>query len=74
MTDAATPQPTPTPGKLVILPLVINDLKSRAVMGQFKYGTLLQSHNGRDPLMDLYQEFLDFIMYFRQLIAERDGE
>jgi len=74
VTPAAKPQPAPEPGKLVVLPLVLNDLKARAVSGCIKYGTMLQSHNGRDALMDAYQEALDLAMYLRQAIAERDGE
>jgi hypothetical protein len=33
---------------------------------------LLQPHNGRDCLMDAYQEALDLAMYLRQAIFERD--
>lgn len=65
-------EPMPTPGKNNILPLVINDLQERDKMGTVKYGTTLQSHNGRDSLMDAYQEALDLVMYLRQLITERE--
>jgi hypothetical protein len=37
-----------------------------------KYGTPLQTNNGRDALMDAYQEACDMVMYLRQAIAERD--
>ncbi len=63
----------PTPGKLDILPLVIADLQSRDVMRTKKYRTTLQSQNGRDCLMDAYQEVLDLAMYIRQVICERNG-
>jgi hypothetical protein len=43
-------------------------------LGVRKYGTPLQAHNGRDGLMDAYQEALDLAVYLRQLIAERDGK
>ena len=36
------------------------------------YGTGLQTFNGRDALIDLYQELMDAVMYLRQLIAEED--
>lgn len=64
-------EPMPTKGKADILPLVIADLLSRDAVGRKKYGTTLQSHNGRDALMDAYQELLDGAMYLRQVIEER---
>lgn len=64
-------EPPPIKGNKPILPLVIQDLEVRAKMGKQKYGTLLESHNGRDALMDAYQEILDLTMYLRQLIEER---
>ena len=65
-------QPLPSPGQADILPLVLQDLKARARQGRAKYGVVLQSHNGRDALVDAYQEALDLCMYLRQVIAERD--
>jgi len=41
-------------------------------MGREKYGTTLMTHNGRNSMMDAYQEGLDFIMYFRKKIMEMD--
>ncbi len=73
MTTPNTPQPPPLPGKLVIADLVRADIEERVVMGLDKYGTLLRAHNGRDALMDSYQEALDLMFYLRQAIAERDG-
>jgi len=69
--DASVSEPMPTVGKADILPLVISDLQRRNIMGIKKYGTTLQSHNGRDCLMDAYQEALDLCMYLRQAIEER---
>lgn len=69
--DAAKKEPPPEDGKGLILPLVINDLESRAEFGFNKYETMLKSHNGRDALMDAYQEALDLVMYLRQEIEER---
>ena len=69
--NAATPEPPPRKGKRVILDLVMRDLESRALAGRDKYGTFLESHNGRDALMDAYQEVLDLAMYLRQALEER---
>lgn len=71
ITPAAQPQPAPKGKGKAILPLVIADLESRAVMGLKKYGTLLRARNGRDAVMDAYQEALDLVMYLRQAIEER---
>ena len=38
-----------------------------------RYGTALQPHNGRDALLDAYEEALDLAMYLKQAIVERDG-
>jgi len=69
---AAINQPPPQKGKANILELVQKDLQARSDMGSKKYGTPLFSHNGRDALMDAYQEALDLVMYLRQTITERD--
>jgi hypothetical protein len=53
-----------------VLPLVIRDLQVRADAGESKYGTRLRVWNGRDALIDHYQELLDAAMYVRQLIEE----
>jgi hypothetical protein len=52
--------------------LVIADLQARKAVGIERYGTTLQPFNGRDVLMDLYQEILDAANYLRQAIYERD--
>ena len=72
MNKAAIKEPMPIKGKEDILPLVIADLRERDKIGTVKYGTTLQSHNGRDSLMDAYQEALDLCMYLRQAICERN--
>lgn len=70
MSDTATPQPAPQPGGAKILDLVVGDLRERAEMGRAKYGTYLQAGNGREALVDAYQEALDLAMYLRQEITE----
>lgn len=52
---------------------VVEDLRARKALGLRKYGTVLQAHNGRDALMDAYQETLDLACYLRQALDERHG-
>lgn len=54
-----------------IATLVQKDIEGRAKIGLKKYGMRLQPKNGRDPLIDAYQEALDLCMYLRQLLAEK---
>jgi len=53
---------------------ILVDLESRSREGFKKYGTLLCTDNGRDALMDFYQEILDAIVYIRQFNAEYPDE
>lgn len=69
------PQGAPIPnGYPSISDLVIADLKARKAAGLRKYGTTLQGMNGRDALIDAYQEALDLTQYLRQELFERYGE
>jgi hypothetical protein len=70
--DRPEPPPVPRSGAPYIVDQVIADLAARAAMGERKYGVRLQAHNGRDALMDAYQEALDLCCYLRQAIKERD--
>lgn len=54
--------------------LVQADFSARDQEGRRKYGVPLQPHNGRDALIDAYQEALDLVVYLRQAIYERDGK
>lgn len=54
--------------------LVVSDMRERDRIGRERYGTPLQAHNGRDALVDAYQEALDLCVYLRQAILERDGK
>ena len=63
MNKTVIKEPMPIKGKVDILPLVVSDLCERNKIGMVKYGTTLQSHNGRDSLVDAYQEALDLCMY-----------
>lgn len=71
---AALPQPAPTEGQADVTDLVIRDLVARRAMGTAKYGTPLRTFNGRNALMDAYQEVLDLANYLRQRIAEEDAK
>ena len=54
--------------------LVVLDMRARDEFGAKKYGTRLQPLNGRDSLVDAYQEALDLCVYMRGRLAERyDG-
>jgi len=51
--------------------LVIDDLRGRKLFGLEKYGTTLTIGNGRDGLMDAYEEALDLVVYLRHAIETR---
>lgn len=71
----STPEPNPIPNNHpAVWDLVVSDMQERDQSGQEKYGTRLQPHNGRDALVDAYQEALDLAVYLRQAIYERDGK
>lgn len=66
-------QPVPKPnGTQPIHEQVIEDIKRRAEVGKQNYGTYLQVNNGRDPLLDAYEEAQDKALYLKQAILERD--
>lgn len=54
--------------------LVMKDMVDRDQTGRERYGVPLQGHNGRDSLVDAFQEALDLAVYLRQAIYERDGK
>jgi hypothetical protein len=67
-------EPPPKQNNLpAVWDLVIADMHASDRMGEQKYGTRLQPHNGRDALRDAYQEALDLCVYLRQAIYEKDG-
>jgi hypothetical protein len=74
MTYASKPQPKPVGNGEIVLEGVLNDLIERANFGKEKYGTYLRTNNGRDALMDAYQEALDLVMYLKQIILERNKQ
>ena len=72
MTDRlVSEQPSPKANDLpAVWDLVVADMKARDAEGRRKYGVPLQPHNGRDVLVDAYQEALDLCVYLRQAIYE----
>lgn len=69
------PQPLPLSqqdDKPFVWDLVIQDMRERDQMGVQKYHMHLQPFNGRDALIDAYQEALDLVVYLRQLIYEKE--
>ena len=53
-----------------VIDLVKQDLIDRSLVGEKKYGEKLKPFNGRNALIDAYQEALDLCMYLRQAIYE----
>ena len=47
-----------------------DDMRARDEMGRAKYGTALQTHNGRSATADAYQETLDLCAYTMQAYLE----
>jgi len=50
--------------------LILADMRERDRIGRERYGTPLRAGNGRDALVDAYQEHLDGLVYMRQAIEE----
>lgn len=75
MSVLVTEQPAPKESEHpAVWSLVLADMVERDKEGRRKYGVPLQPHNGRDVLVDAYQEALDLVVYLRQAIYERDGK
>lgn len=58
----------------IIQELVMEDMKGRLALGIERYGTGLQANNGRDMLLDAYEEVLDLAVYLRGMMYERDNK
>ena len=69
---AAIPQPMSTGNGDVVIIELIKDFLDRDKVGRAKYKTSLKTNNGRDALMDAYQEACDLCMSLKQAIMERD--
>lgn len=71
--SATAKQPAPTGNGHVVGQRVIADIAERIKVGKAKYGTELRTNNGRDALVDAYQEILDLAQYVKQELMERDS-
>ena len=72
MSKASEYQPDPKQGEQVVVDAVLADIRERAETGKRKYGTYLETNNGRNPLWDAYQEAIDLVMYLRQALLEQE--
>lgn len=80
MTASTATQPSPTAGRLDVteslcaLPHVprplAEDFARRSLQGVAKYGVPLRTDNGRDAIVDAYQELLDAAVYLHQAFLE----
>lgn len=59
-----------TPRRQAAVALAIEDMAERHAYGQREYGMALRANNGRDALVEWYQETLDAAVYARQAIEE----
>lgn len=71
MSKLTEEQAAPNPSEGDCWKLVMADMEERRLHGITKYGVPVQPFNGRDALVDAYQEALDLCVYLRQAIAER---
>ena len=71
MSDLIQEQQPPKPSDGDMWLKVMEDMEERRQHGIQKYGVPVQPFNGRDPLIDAYQECLDLCVYLRQAIEER---
>jgi hypothetical protein len=46
-------------------------LEGRVAVGNDRYGVPLTTHNGRDALMDAWEEAADLLFYLSQALMER---
>lgn len=68
-------QPPPTKNNNpAVWDAVIADMQTRDKIGEKRYGTRLQPHNGRNSLQDAYEEALDLCAYLKQRIMEDDWQ
>jgi hypothetical protein len=63
-------QEGPKKGLRDVSPLLIADIEARNKHGLEKYGRRLQTFNGRDAFIDLYEELVDAAQYVRQVVEE----
>lgn len=69
--DPATDQAAPEPGGYPVQAVLIEAIRQRMQFGLRKYGRPLETDNGRDPLLDMWEEMMDMISYFTQFVLEQ---
>lgn len=57
-------------GPTAVVDRVLSDMRERDAVGRQRYGVPLTSGNGRDSLVDAYQECQDAIVYFAAFLDE----
>ena len=86
--NTSKPEPAPTGDGQPVWPTIMASVKggkaadliphmqARHAFGLAKYGTPLRANNGRDPLIDAFQEALDLVAYLGQasMEAPKDAE
>ena len=66
-------QPDPKPNNLpAVWGEVIRDMQARDTLGRERYGVPLQPANGRNALLDAYEESLDKTAYLKSALIERE--
>ncbi len=71
--DPETDQKLPeVNGNRFVQDMVIEDIEARKQLGIHKYGTALQANNGRNMLLDAYEEALDLCIYLRGALEEQE--
>jgi hypothetical protein len=56
-----------------VVALVLVDMRERDQLGRERYGMPLTTYNGRDHVVDAYQEMLDAAVYMKAAMIEDDG-
>lgn len=67
-------QQLPNEGIQEVFPLVVSDMSERIRQGVEEYGQPLSTFNGRDQLLDAYQESQDLTLYLRAKLTEESAE
>lgn len=73
-TDSTQPKPARSTISQSVTDAVVADMQTRRETGTKKYGVELLTFNGRDALLEAYQESLDLTMYLKQALMERDAD
>jgi hypothetical protein len=64
------PAPITNDDSVSVWDLVLSDIAERRQSGVEHYGTELVTNNGRNALIDAYQEALDLVVYLRQALRD----